>query len=382
MKLDLYRVVELFRKSFSTSLSDEEKEKLDDVLRDHYLKKAYDQLSDETFVLDKFREFEEYKYKPAVNKLKVYRHRIQIRRWTICVSSIAAVLILVFVLARPWEYNGNMSEFVKETQHIIPPGSSMAILKLADGRMIEIGKQPLRLEDTQGSVVKYENGRLSYSSGKETTITEAYNELVVPVGGECHVLLDDGTDVWLNADSKLKYPIVFNGESREVVLSGEAYFEVKKDNRPFIVNLESGDITVLGTSFGVSAYPGYPNYTTLVQGSVRFTSLRREQIVLTPGEQAVVDISGSLKKRSVDVEEFIGWKDGVFIFKDKPLAEIMKILERWYGVHVIFQDESLKELEYTGSLERYNSINTFLQLLEKLEEIRYEIKENTIALFK
>lgn len=338
MKLDLYSVVELFRKSFSTSLSDEEKEELDDVLRDNYLKKAYDQLSDETFVLDKFREFEEYKYKPAFNKLKVYQHRIRIRRWTIWGSSIAAVLILVFVLVRPWKYNGNMQEFVKETQHIIPPGSSMAILKLADGRMIEIGKQPLKLKDTQGSMVKYENGRLSYSSGKETTITEAYNELVVPVGGECHVLLEDGTDVWLNADSKLKYPIVFNGESREVVLSGEAYFEVKKDNRPFIVNLESGDITVLGTSFGVSAYPGYPNYTTLVRGSVRFTSLRREQIVLTPGEQAVVDIFGSLKKRNVDVEEFVGWKDGVFIFKDKPLAEIMEILERWYGVHVIFQD--------------------------------------------
>ncbi|AZS28089.1 FecR family protein [Butyricimonas faecalis] len=382
MKLDLYSVVELFRKSFSTSLSDEEKEELDDVLRDNYLKKAYDQLSDETFVLDKFREFEEYKYKPAFNKLKVYQHRIRIRRWTIWGSSIAAVLILVFVLVRPWKYNGNMQEFVKETQHIIPPGSSMAILKLADGRMIEIGKQPLKLKDTQGSMVKYENGRLSYSSGKETTITEAYNELVVPVGGECHVLLEDGTDVWLNADSKLKYPIVFNGESREVVLSGEAYFEVKKDNRPFIVNLESGDITVLGTSFGVSAYPGYPNYTTLVRGSVRFTSLRREQIVLTPGEQAVVDIFGSLKKRNVDVEEFVGWKDGVFIFKDKPLAEIMEILERWYGVHVIFQDNSLKELEYTGSLERYDSINTFLQLLEKLEEIQYEIKGNTIVLFK
>ena len=382
MKLDLYSVVELFRKSFSTSLSDEEKEELDDVLRDNYLKKAYDQLSDETFVLDKFREFEEYKYKPAFNKLKVYQHRIRIRRWTIWGSSIAAVLILVFVLVRPWKYNGNMQEFVKETQHIIPPGSSMAILKLADGRMIEIGKQPLKLKDTQGSMVKYENGRLSYSSGKETTITEAYNELVVPVGGECHVLLEDGTDVWLNADSKLKYPIVFNGESREVVLSGEAYFEVKKDNRPFIVNLESGDITVLGTSFGVSAYPGYPNYTTLVRGSVRFTSLRREQIVLTPGEQAVVDIFGSLKKRNVDVEEFVGWKDGVFIFKDKPLAEIMEILERWYGVHVIFQDNSLKESEYTGSLERYDSINTFLQLLEKLEEIQYEIKGNTIVLFK
>ena len=382
MKLDLHRVVELFRKSFSTSLSDKEKEALDDVLQDDCLKEAYDQLSDETFVLDKFREFEKYKYKPAFDKLKAYRHRTQISRWIAWGSSIAVVLILMFVWVHPWEYRGDMQELVKKTQHIIPPGSNAAILKLADGRMIEIGKQPLELKDAQGCVVKYENGRLAYSSGEEGRVTEVYNELVVPIGGECHILLDDGTEVWLNADSKLKYPIAFSGESREVILSGEAYFDVKKDTRPFVVSLESGDITVLGTSFGVSAYPGYPNYTTLVRGSVRFTSLRQEQVVLTPGEQAVVDISGNLEKRNVDVEEFVGWKDGVFIFKDKTLAEIMQILERWYGVNVIFQDESLKELEYTGSLERYDSINTFLQLLEKLKEIRYEIKKNTIVLFK
>ena len=382
MKLDLHRVVGLFRKSFSTPLSDKEKEELDDVLQGDYLKEVYDQLSDEAFVLDKFREFEEYKYKPAFDKLKAYQHNTCISRWIAWGSSIAAVLILMFVWIYPWEYRGDMQELAKETQHIIPPGSNAAILKLADGRMIEIGKQPLELKDTQGRVVKYENGCLSYSSSEEGRVTEAYNELVVPVGGECHVLLDDGTEVWLNADSKLKYPIVFSGESREVILSGEAYFDVKKDTRPFVVSLESGDITVLGTSFGVSAYPGYPNYTTLVRGSVRFTSLRQEQVVLTPGEQAVVNISGTLEKRNVDVEEFVGWKDGVFIFKDKTLAEIMQILERWYGANVIFQDESLKELEYTGSLERYDSINTFLQLLEKLKEIRYEIKKNTIVLFK
>ena len=356
MKLDLHRVVELFRKSFSTSLSDAEKEELDETLQDGCLKEVYDQLSDETFVLDKFREFEIYSYKPAFNKLKIYQRHTRMSKWIAWGSSIAAILILVFVLIRPWEYHDEVQELVEVTQHIIPPGSNAAILKLADGRMIEIGEQPLELKDVQGSVVKYENGRLSYSSGEECAIKEAYNELVVPVGGECHVLLDDGTEVWLNADSKLKYPIVFSGESR--------------------------DITVLGTSFGVSAYPGYPNYTTLVRGSVRFTSLRQEQVVLTPGEQAVVDISGTLEKRNVDVEEFVGWKDGVFIFKDKTLAEIMQILERWYGVNVIFQDENLKELEYTGSLERYDSINTFLQLLEKLKEIRYEIKKNTIVLFK
>ena len=218
-----------------------------------------------------------------------------------------------------------------------------------------------------------------YKAGLDSV---AMSTISVPEGQRTNVTLPDGSNVWLNACTTIQYPTSFNSRERFVILKGEAYFDVKKDTRPFVVSLESGDVTVLGTSFGVSAYPGYPNYTTLVRGSVRFTSLRQEQVVLTPGEQAVVNISGTLEKRNVDVEEFVGWKDGVFIFKDKTLAEIMQILERWYGVNVIFQDESLKELEYTGSLERYDSINTFLQLLEKLKEIRYEIKKNTIVLFK
>lgn len=230
--------------------------------------------------------------------------------------------------------------------------------------------------------MKYENGRLSYTSGEERVLNDVYNELVVPVGGECHVLLDDGTEVWLNADSKLKYPIAFNGQNREVMLSGEAYFDVKKDSRPFIVSLESGAITVLGTSFGVSAYPGHKNYTTLVKGCVCFTSLRQEQVVLVPGEQAVVDTSGVLEKRNVEVEEFVGWKDGLFVFKNKTLGAIMEVLERWYGVKTVFQDNSLRELEYTGNLERYESINIFLQLLERLKDIHYKIEENTIILYK
>ena len=382
MKLDLHRVVELFQKSFSASLSGKEKEELSDVLQDEYLKRIYDQLLDETFVLDKFQEFEKYEYKSAFNKLKVYQRHVRLHRWIAWGSSIAAVLVLVFIFAYQGKYQGDVQKLAEIPQHIIPPGSKAAILKLADGRMIEIGEQPLELKDTEGSVVKYENGRLSYASGEERVLNDVYNELVVPVGGECHVLLDDGTEVWLNADSKLKYPIAFNGQNREVILLGEAYFDVKKDSRPFIVSLESGAITVLGTSFGVSAYPGHTNYTTLVKGCVRFTSLRQEQIVLVPGEQAVVDTSGVLEKRNVEVEEFVGWKDGLFVFKNKTLGAIMEVLERWYGVKTVFQDNSLRELEYTGNLERYESINTFLQLLERLKDIHYKIEENTIILYK
>ena len=379
--MDLHRVVELFRKSFSTSLSDKEKEELDDVLQDDCLKEAYDQLSDETFVLDKFREFEEYEYKPAFIKLRTYRRHAQMRQWTIFGSSVAAILVLAFVFVYRGKQPSDLPEIRKVTQQVIPPGNKTAILKLADGRIVEIGEQPLELKDDGGNVVRYEEGRLSYSAVSRSN-GDVYNELIVPVGGECHVVLDDETEVWVNADSKLTYPVAFDGESRKVTLSGEAYFDVKKDSRSFIVSLASGDVTVLGTAFGVSAYPGYPNYTTLVRGSVRFTSLRQEQVVLTPGEQAVVDISGTLEKRNVDVEEFVGWKDGLFVFKNKSLNAIMDVLERWYGVKTVFQDDSLRELEYTGSLERYESINTFLQLLERLKDIHYKIEGNTIILYK
>ena len=381
MKLDLHRVIELFQKSFSASLSDKEKEDLDDVLQNDYLKEAYNQLSDETFVLDKFREFDAYEYIPAFNKLKTFRRYTRVRRWITWGASVAAVLVLVFVFVYRWERQ-NEERIAKITQHVVLPGNNAAILKLADGRMVEIGKQPLELKEVKGSVVKYENGRLSYSSGKEGIIKDVYNELIVPIGGECHILLDDGTEVWLNAGSRLTYSVAFLGEKRKVTFSGEAFFEVKKDSRPFIVSMETGDVTVLGTSFGIRAYPGEMDYTTLVTGKVCFQSKENESVILSPGEQAVLHLSGRLEKRVVNVEEYVGWKDGLFVFRNETLSEIMKILERWYGVNVIFLDESLKELEYTGNLERYDSINTFLQLLERLKEVHYEMKENTIVLYK
>lgn len=229
--------------------------------------------------------------------------------------------------------------------------------------------------------MKYEEGNLVYSSGG-TSSEELYNELKVPISGECHVSLDDGTEIWLNAGSELKYPVAFTGEVRKVFLAGEAFFNVKKDSRPFIVGMESGEVTVLGTSFGIRAYEGETDYTTLISGKVMFATKDNKKVILSPGEQAVVYASGALEKRIVDTEEYVGWKDGLFVFKDKTLLEIMSTLERWYGVKVVFRDESLKELRYTGNLERYDSINTFLQLLERLKEIQYKIEEHTIVLSK
>lgn len=382
MKRDLHEVVELFKKSFSSSLTEDEKQELERVLQQDDLRKIYEQLEDETFVADKFREFEEYEYKPAFEKLKRYRRRLSVRRWMWGCSSAAAVFVLMFFLFFPDSgLETGMQHVSNVAEQVIPAGSKAAILKLADGRTVRIGQEPMNIEEEGGSVVKYEGGVLSYSS--DTAVSkELFNELDVPVGGECFVRLDDGTKVWLNAGSKLRYPVAFSGGKREVTFEGEAFFEVNKESRPFIVKMETGDVTVLGTSFGISAYEGENQYTTLVTGKVRFRSNDDKHVELTPGEQAVLHASGELEKRTVDVEEYVGWRDGVFVFKDKSLSEIMKVLERWYGVKVVFRDESVKSLEYTGSLERYDSINVFLQLLERLKEIRYEIKGETVVLFK
>ena len=376
----MYRVVELFRKSFSISLSDREKEELDDVLQDDYLKEAYDQLSDETFVLDKFREFDIYEYRPAFNKLKVYRHHTLVRRWITWSSSVAAVLMLVFVFVYHWERQGKEQKLAEITQHIVHPGSNAAILKLTDGRTVEIGKQPLELKEAKGSVVKYENGRLSYSSGKEEAIKDVYNELIVPTAGECYITLEDHTKVWINAESKIKYPVQFTAGERKVYLEGEAYFDVAEDGRPFQVITSQGEVTVLGTAFGISSYMDKAEYTTLVRGCVRYTSHTKKSVILSPGEQAILERSGELISRKVEVEEYVGWKDGVFVFRDKPLEEIMETLSRWYGSEVVFRNEEMKQLKYTGSLERYDSINTFLQVLERLQDIHYEIDNNKILL--
>lgn len=381
MKEDMCQTMELFRKSFRGELDEEERELLGKVLQNEALRVVYEQLGDEKFLIEKFRELEEYSYREAFRKLEKRHYRKIIRQWSIWGGSVAAAVIIAVL----WIYRdvqpGERMGYLLAEQSVVPPGKKQAILTLSDGRVVRMDNTPVEIPVGGGNSVKYEEGGLSYAA--DTKITrELLNELVIPAGGECHVRLEDGTVVWLNADSKLTYPVAFVGEERKVVLEGEAYFEVTRDMRPFIVNTRGGEITVLGTSFGVTTYAGKPGYTTLVKGQVRFTSGTHESVILAPGEQAVVYESGKLVTRKVSVEEYVGWKDGVFVFREKALGEIMETLQRWYGVTVVFRDERLKNLMYTGEVGRYDTINTFLQLLERLKEIRYEVRENSVTIYQ
>ena len=207
--------------------------------------------------------------------------------------------------------------------------------------------------------------------------------IYVPTGQRVNITLSDGTNVWLNACSEMTYPASFSEDIRRVSLKGEAYFDVRKDEEhPFVVRTRFGEVTVLGTAFNINAYNDADAcYTTLVYGKVNFSTPDQNTITLAPGEQAVASSRG-IEKRVVDVNEYIGWAQGVYVFNNKRLGDIMKTFERWYDVHVYYEKESLRDLTYSGDLQRYGTINTFLNALELTGDIYYRINGRNILIYE
>ena len=276
-----------------------------------------------------------------------------------------------------------------EWKTLIQPGTQQAQLTLSDGSVIDVHRKEVSVV-VDGVQVKYKKGVLSYqptvtTQHEEKNIEEQSgksNELVIPRGGENTVILADGTTVHLNAGSKLTYPVRFAGKRRIVRLEGEAYFDVAGDeNHPFVVQTHLGEITVLGTEFNVNAYADTPVcYTTLVHGKVKFSTLNAETVTLSPGEQAVV-FANSSTKRKVDLEEYVGWVDGMYIFNDRPLGDIMKTFERWYDIQVYYETPNLRDITYSGNLKRYGTINSFLDALELTGDLTYKISGRNILIY-
>lgn len=208
--------------------------------------------------------------------------------------------------------------------------------------------------------------------------------MTVPRGGEYSLVLGDGTRVWLNAGSKLKYPVRFNGSQRRVFLSGEAYFAVERDTaHPFIVSGSSGEIRVLGTEFNIRDYEDEERVvTTLVKGAVSYTgkNLKQGEIVMKPGEQVRAGRRGEKPELlQVNPKEFISWKDGIYFFNKESLEEMMKTVGRNYDVEVFFNGEALKKLRFSGQLKKYERVEEFLQFIETGGDVTFIVKDRTIT---
>ena len=269
---------------------------------------------------------------------------------------------------------------------VITPGKNQALLVRDKGEPIVLDEF-LKLKEN-GLEINNTNGHLVYKSDSNTDSNEkvSINSIIIPKGGEYNLTLSDGTKIWLNSNSKLKYPTRFTGKQRMVELEGEAYFDVSKNKDfPFVVKINDIQIKVLGTSFNVNAYSDDDEIiTTLVEGKVEVSDLLREQKeILTPNDQYRINVrNGNYKKTIVDTDIFTAWKDGRFVFSNEKLEDIMLRLSRWYNVEVFFQNNETKNIRFSGDLARYEDFNSILEMIEMTEKVKFTIKNRNVLVNK
>lgn len=389
---NVYQDAVLMRRVLLGEADEAEQQELEKRLEEcPELRKIYTQLQDGGTLSAAFKERQKYSsrkaYRSFLQKIGQVEPKGQRRRslrigWYIA----AAVVILAIGLSF---YVSNYTSPEKENKTLIQPGTQQAQLTLTDGSVIDVDKKEVNVV-VDGIQVKYKEGVLSYQTTAATQHEEKNveeqpeksNELVIPRGGENTVILADGTTVHLNAGSKLTYPVRFTGKRRIVALEGEAYFDVvENEEHPFVVQTRFGEVTVLGTAFNVNAYVNASAcYTTLVRGKVQFSAPNAEVITLLPGEQAIVSANGS-EKRAVDLEEYVGWVEGLYVFNNRSLGEIMETFECWYDIQVYYETENLRNITYSGSLKRYGTINSFLEALELTSDLTYKISGRNILIY-
>lgn len=293
----------------------------------------------------------------------------------------AAVVLVIGAGSAMWWLSGRTE---RRTEPVvvarIEPGKARAELILPEGRRVLLDETA---PDTVAGRLSRRGDTLSYASAAQEPAGLAVetHALRIPRGGEYTLVLADGTTVYLNAETELRYPARFTGGERRVELTGEAYFEVSRDEaRPFVIVAGGMDVRVLGTSFGVRAYEREERVlTTLVEGRVNVEADGRTA-ALRPGQQAVYDRKvRDIAVREVDPEQFVGWKDGRLVFDNAPLSFILDELGRWYSFEVFYTAERLKDIPFSLNIKKHDDIARVLRFIEQTGKVRFDVKGHTIT---
>ncbi|WCT14251.1 FecR family protein [Mucilaginibacter jinjuensis] len=287
----------------------------------------------------------------------------------------AAILpVFIFILVRSFHV-----EKVSGIQNDVQAGNNIARLVLSNGSVIDLQKARVGAIYTQPGLVinKDSAGLISYhTKGKPAQADSFINTLIVPAGGQFRVMLADGTKIWMNAMSRLTYPVMFKDKVRPVNLSGEAYFEVAKNkDKPFFVNTAKQSVRVLGTHFDVNAYANETvQKTTLLEGSVQVTTIDEtaKTVIIKPGQQSELD-DQFLKIRTVNPEDAVGWKNGIFVFNHTELHDLMRQFARWYNIEAVYQGD-FKPRNFSGEIERGYTLVEALRVLE-LGSVHFRIEK-------
>lgn len=272
------------------------------------------------------------------------------------------------------------------------PKTHNAYLTLENGERIDLDSLANGLVATQGNtqVVKNKDGALRYMGGTATSLKTIYNKVTVPKGSDVvYLQLSDGTKVWLNAASSIRYPVAFNEAERKVDITGEAYFEAapkpsatngKEEKKRFIVNKDGMSVIVTGTRFNVNTYDNEENIkVTLLEGRVKVQSDQLERTI-QPGQQAIVGNAKINVVNDVDLEQVMAWKEGKFVFNNTNIQLIMRQMERWYDLEPTrFENNEVKKWEFNGEVSRYSNASKVLQLLEKTGSVKFTVEGRKIV---
>lgn len=348
----------------------------------------FERFVSETSRKEDMREFASFRTSEKWQELQVTiqtRDRMRrmriLKKWSVVAAVVLAMGAVFLEVGR--SKSTEIAERVVKTAEI-RPGSSKAVLITEDGRQIALDG----LADVQGQMAVGNNivevvGKhtIKYETGVKDSVMK-WHTLKIPRGGEFRVVFEDSTEVWLNSETELRYPVHFASNSREVFLQGEAYFKVSRDSRrPFVVRTSRMDTKVLGTSFNISAYPDeMKSHTTLEEGKVEVKEKMTGKIVrLSPGEQALLE-NGRLDVRSVDAHLYSLWRMDRFVFSSESLDEVLKTLGRWYNMEFFFKKEASKSKKFSGSLPKYTEIGRVLEIIEMTTDVKFQVREGIVSI--
>jgi transmembrane sensor len=407
-------IAELIYKHLTNDLSEKERNELEEWLQDRKDNELFfAQFTDAKWVLKeanaKAERLQEIDITAAWEKFrqrlppepinegytgKLYRFRI--------LKVTAAAAVILFISGALWlglRKNDLPKEAVVKTEVVndAQPKSKLARIVLDDGQEIILDSVGSGVISKQGNVtvIRQSNGAISYKpEGTDVGGSMIYNTVYVPKGGDVVFLtLEDGSKVWLNAESSIRYPIAFNSSERKVTITGEAYFEIKSSvasdgqKKSFIVNKGSMNVVVLGTKFNINTYENEANIkVTLLEGSVKVQNEienKKVERTIKPGQQAILSATKIQLDDKVDIEQVMAWKNGKFVFRSTNIQLIMRQMARWYDLDsATYKNDEVRTWEFTGEISRYNNASNVLQLLEQSGGGNFKIEGKKIIISK
>lgn len=302
------------------------------------------------------------------------KHVVRLMRFS------AAAIFILAIGAAIWFFQPKGVQNSESTQIADKAPSEKVQLKLADGRILELGEENQTIQAGSDVQITAGSSSIAYQGGKSGSEPMRYDTLIIPRGYKFSLQLSDGTTVWLNSATKLSYPAVFKGNTREVYVEGEAFFEVKSNtSKPFIVHAGNNKMTVLGTSFNINTFDVVIT-TTLATGRLLVSAGEQERL-LEPGEQSVYS-SGVLSAQKVDIEPYIAWKNGDLLFYDASLKDITRYLARTFDYDFEFEDSSLETLRFTLDMPVPANLQIALDIISKGLDIHFQVHEKNVRVIR